>query len=194
MLGATGKNLIMRSVVGFIIVCYFLQACRGPNTYPDSSNNKSNKDTVSNIGQVHDNKINSTHDSNGIDNFYPFVAYNETLYIDNDSLFLVSAEINLKQSDEYNAIFVGNGYTNTGYSWEGHVKQILKKENPSLFRHVKSFESLTNNLYVYTDSKQAQRQIAGLLSRVFKNHDRLDHYIMTADKSKIDRLAFQDQF
>ena len=124
-------------------------------------------------------RISKQYDSTKIENYDPFVIYK-------DGSYMIGAEIESKELfDKYNSIFEKYEYSGNGYSWEGHIKQMLQKENSSLLKHLQ-FDPEAGGFYVFADSEKTQRQFADIVSKIFKDIPKLEQYLKTADREKID--------
>jgi hypothetical protein len=124
-------------------------------------------------------RISKRYDSTKIESYYPFIIYK-------DGSHMIAAEIEHKDLfEKYSPIFEQYGYSGNGYSWEGHIKQILLKENPSLLAHLQ-FDPEAGGFYVFADSEKSQREFATTMSKIFKDIPLLVGYLKAADRSKID--------
>ncbi|MFC4263960.1 Imm51 family immunity protein [Ferruginibacter yonginensis] len=124
-------------------------------------------------------RISKLYDSTKIEKFDPFIIYK-------DGSYMVAAEIESKELfEKYNPIFEKYEYSGNGYSWEGHIKQMLQKENPSLLKHLQ-FDPEAGDFYVFADSEKTQREFADLISKIFKNLPKLEQYLKTANREQID--------
>lgn len=110
--------------------------------------------------------------------YYPFEIYRD------DSHTILADIQSKKVFDDYNSLFEKYHYTGNGYSWEGHIQQILQKENPSLLSHIE-FDSEAGGFFAYADNETTQTQFAELLSRIFRDIPKLEAYVKSADRSKI---------
>lgn len=109
-------------------------------------------------------------------NYSPFEIY------DNDS-FWIKAEV--ERLSDYMGLFMEYDYEPNGYCWEGHIVQILEKINPDLLAYI-TFDPEAGCFYAYTDSKQHQLDFVNTLSPVFQDKEKLETYIASADKERID--------
>jgi hypothetical protein len=124
-------------------------------------------------------RISKQYDSAKIENYDPFLIYK-------DGSYMIAAEIESKELfEKYNPIFEKYEYSGNGYSWEGHIKQMLEKENPSLLKHLQ-FDPEAGGFYVFADSEKTQRRFADIVSKIFKDIPKLEQYLKTADREKID--------
>jgi hypothetical protein len=111
---------------------------------------------------------------------YPF----ETT--DQDGQFSIIAQIETAELfKNYNPIFVKNGYSGNGYCWEGHITQILEKIDKELLTHI-DFDPEAGAFYANADSKSAQQKFVEILSPIFTDLKKLDEYIKSADRTRID--------
>lgn len=100
--------------------------------------------------------------------------------------FVITAHIESPELyNKYGEIFEKYGYSGNGYSWEGHIAQIIKKEAPDLTKHI-MFDSEAGAFFAYASSENAQNQFLNLLCPIFKDTDNLESYISAANRRKID--------
>jgi hypothetical protein len=124
-------------------------------------------------------RISKKYDSTKIERYDPFIIYK-------DSSYMIAAEIESKELfDKYSPVFEKYGYSGNGYSWEGHIKQMLQNESPALLKHLQ-FDPEAGGFYVFADSEISQRQFAEVVSKIFKDIPKLEQYLKTADREKID--------
>ena len=113
-------------------------------------------------------------------NPYPFQLYN------NDGQFTIVADL---ESDElyemYLPFFEEHGYEGNGYCWEGHIIQILEKEDSELLNHL-NFDPEAGAFYAYADSKETQAKFVNLLSPIFSDLQKIETYITAANRDRID--------
>ncbi len=99
--------------------------------------------------------------------------------------FFIGAEI---ESDllfeKYNPIFSEHGYAGNGYSWEGHIEQILEKLDKELLAHLE-FDSEMATFYARADSKETQQRFVNILSPIFADLSQLEAYLRKADRGRI---------
>jgi len=111
---------------------------------------------------------------------YPF----ETT--DRDGHYSIIAQIESPDLfNKYNPIFERNGYSGNGYCWEGHITQILEKIDKGLLNHI-DFDPEAGAFYAYADSKNSQQKFVDILSAVFTDLKKLEDYIKSADRNRID--------
>jgi hypothetical protein len=159
------------------IVCFLTQSC---NSQTDDGE-KVNKQAPFYSKQLptENPRITKKYDSTKIESYYPFVIYK-------DSSYMVAAEIESKDLFmKYNPIFVKYQYSGNGYTWEGHIKQMLQKDNPTLLKHLQ-FDPEAGGFYAFADSEKSQRQFAEFVSKIFKDISKLEQYLKTANRDKID--------
>lgn len=120
-------------------------------------------------------KINQTKKPD-VENYTPFEIY------ENGS-FRIKAEV--ERLPKHMELFINHEYEPNGYCWEGHIVQILEKENPDLLSHIE-FDPEAGALYAEADSKQSQLEFVNTLSPIFQDLDKLEKYISSADRSRID--------
>jgi hypothetical protein len=111
---------------------------------------------------------------------YPFEIterdgqYSIVVQIETDELF-----------SKYNPIFERNGYSGNGYCWEGHITQILEKIDRGLLNHI-DFDPEAGAFFAYADSKSSQQKFVDNLSPIFTDLKKLEEYIKSAKRSRID--------
>jgi hypothetical protein len=172
------KNLIGLT----LIVCCLTQSCNLQN------DNKSKADTeqVNKQAPFYSKQLpagsprtSKQYDSTKIESYYPFIIYK-------DGSYMIAAEIEYGESfNKYRPVFEKYGYSGNGYSWEGHIKQMLQKENPSLLQHLQ-FDPEAGGFYVFADNEKNQRLFADFVSKIFKDIPKLEGYLKSADKSEVD--------
>jgi len=124
-------------------------------------------------------RISKVYDSTKIEHYDPFIIYR-------DDSYMIAAEIESKELfDKYNPIFEKYQLSGNGYSWEGLIKQILEKENPALLNHLQ-FDPEAGGFYVFADSEKTQHHFAELASKVFSDMSKLEKYLKTIDRERID--------
>jgi hypothetical protein len=112
--------------------------------------------------------------------FYPFEitetdgAYSIVVQIESAELFA-----------KYNPIFDRNGYSGNGYCWEGHITQILEKIDKGLLKHI-DFDPEAGAFFAYADSRSAQQRFVDILSPIFIDLKKLEEYIKSAKRNRID--------
>ena len=165
-----------------LIVCCLAQSCNPPSG--DKSNGDSgqvNKQAPYYTHQMQADhpRISKQYDSTKVEDHYPFILYK-------DGSYMVAAEIESGDLyDKYNPIFEKYKYSGNGYCWEGHIKQMLQKENPSLLQHL-DFDPEAGGFYVFADNEKSQREFANLVSKIFSDTNKLKSYLKSADRTKID--------
>lgn len=122
--------------------------------------------------------------------YYPFVAYPDALDEGQDSSFRIIGEINGAVATDFDSVFWANDYPNLGYCWEGQIRQMLEKRAPRFLRRLRHTSSLSHDVYLDTDSRPAQLELAALLHHLFQNRDTLAFYLRRADRRRIDRRTF----
>ena len=162
----------MNRLLFFALIFFTLIAsnsCRSQSSGKDKSNK----------GADIDPRISKQYDSTKVEKYFPFIVYNNDRY-------MIAAEIESKELyDKYLPVFEKYNYSGNGYSWEGHIKQILQKEKPGLLKHL-DFDPEAGGFYVYADSREIQKQFAELMSKIFSDINKLESYLKSADRSKID--------
>ena len=93
--------------------------------------------------------------------------------IENDTLYNV-----------YNPIFKKHGYSGNGYSWEGHIEQILEKVDNDLLHHIE-FDAEAGAFFAQADSKESQQRFVNILSPIFTDLPQLEAYLKKADRARI---------
>ena len=174
---------MQKALIGLtLIFCYLTQSCNSQTNHKSKVNNeqvKKNALFYSKQLPTESPRISKQYDSTKIEKFDPFVIYK-------DGSFMIAAEIESKELfEKYNPIFQKFEYSGNGYSWEGHIKQMLQKEKSTLLKHLQ-FNSEAGGFYVFADSEKTQREFAEIVCKIFKNIPKLEQYLMTADRAKID--------
>ena len=77
------------------------------------------------------------------------------------------------------------GYTGNGYTWEGHIIQILEKLDKELLNHIE-FDPEAGGFYAYADSAANQQKFMEILGPIFSDLGVLETYVTSADRSRID--------
>ena len=105
---------------------------------------------------------------------------------DRDGQYSIIAQIETADLfDKYNPIFERNGYSGNGYSWEGHITQILEKIDKELLSHI-DFDPEAGAFYAYADSKSTRQKFIDILSPIFSDLKTLEEYLKSADRNRID--------
>jgi hypothetical protein len=170
-------------LIGLSIIIYCLtQSCHlqtSKKSEGDSEQMNKQAPFYSNQLSTESPRTSKEYDSTKIVNYDPFILYKDGSYI-------IAAEIERKELlNKYQPIFEKYEYSGNGYSWEGHIKQILQEENPALLKHL-LFDPEAGAFYVFADSEETQRQFAETLSQIFKDIPKLEKYLKRADREKID--------
>ena len=164
------------------IVCCLTQSCNlqsGDNSKGDSEHVNKQAPFYSKQLPAGSPRLSKQYDSTKIEFYDPFIIYK-------DGSYMIAAEIENKELfDKYNPIFRKYEYSGNGYSWEGHIKQMLQKEIPSLLNHLQ-FDPEAGGFYVFADSEKTQRQFADIVSKIFKDISKLEQYLKTANREQID--------
>jgi hypothetical protein len=114
------------------------------------------------------------------DSRYPFQA------LESNGQYSIVAQIETADLfDKYNPLFEKYGYSGNGYCWEGHITQILEKVDKELLKHIE-FDPEAGAFYAYADTKNAQSKFITVLSPIFSDLKKLEEYIKTADRDRID--------
>ena len=165
-----------------LIVCCLTQSCNsqtGDKSKGDSEQVNKQAPFYTKQLPTGSPRISKEYDSTKIESYDPFVIYK-------DGSYMIAAEIESKELfEKYNPIFEKYQYSGNGYSWEGHIKQMLQKENPTLLKHLQ-FDPEAGGFYVFADTEKTQRQFADIVSKIFKDIPKLEQYLKTADREKID--------
>jgi hypothetical protein len=114
------------------------------------------------------------------DTTYPF-----TLSEDHGQYVIVAQIESSDLFNAYNPLFEKHGYSGNGYCWEGHIIQILEKEDKELLTHI-DFDPEAGAFYAYADTKNAQLRFVRILKPVFTDLIKLERYIKSADRNRID--------
>lgn len=110
----------------------------------------------------------------------PFYTHQE------DGDFAIIAAIDSDELLEtYYPFFEKHGYEGNGYCWEGHIIQILEKEDKDLLDHLE-FDPEGGGFYAYADSESAQKKFMEILGPIFSDLSLLETYVTSADRSRID--------
>lgn len=103
-----------------------------------------------------------------------------------DGHYSISAHIESAELfDKYGRIFEKYHYSGNGYCWEGHITQILEKVDKSLLSHIE-FDPEAGAFFAYADSKESQQKFVDILSPIFSDVAKLEKYVMSADRRRID--------
>ncbi len=124
-----------------------------------------------------ESKKNDNYKKPSMTNFAPFEIY------ENGGSFRIKAEVEMLP--KYMELFASHDYEPNGYCWESHITQILEKENPDLLNHVE-FDPEAGGFYAIADSKDSQLDFVNTLSPIFQDMSKLEKYISSADRSRID--------
>ncbi|HZV70874.1 MAG TPA: Imm51 family immunity protein [Saprospiraceae bacterium] len=115
-----------------------------------------------------------------MNNYYPFKIY------DNDGRFTIVAETESPELyPKYAEFFEEYNYSGNGYSWEGHIIQILEKVNRELMDHIE-FDPEAGAFYAYADTKENQILFVETLGPIFADFSKLAKYVSRADPLRID--------
>lgn len=105
---------------------------------------------------------------------------------DDDGEYSIQAAIEDEELyPKYVEFFEEHGYTGNGYTWEGHITQILEKEAPDLLDEI-DFDPEAGGFFAYTDSGEAQARFVEILSPIFSDLDKLKQHVLAADRDRID--------
>ena len=86
---------------------------------------------------------------------------------------------------QYYPFFAKFGYEGNGHCWKGHIIQILEQVNPALLAEI-DFDPEGSAFFAYTKSQTAATQFVDTLSPIFSDMVRLEAYVMSADRDRID--------
>lgn len=86
---------------------------------------------------------------------------------------------------KYYKFFKKYGYEGNGPCWEGHIRQILEKKDPTLLLHLR-FDVEGGAFLAYANSRQTQQRFLEILCPIFSNLDSLAVWVKRADRSRID--------
>ena len=110
---------------------------------------------------------------------YPFKIYDT-------ELFVISAEIEgIELFDKYGSFFEEHNYSGNGYTWEGHIVQILEKEDPELLNHI-DFDPEAGGFFAYADSEENRNKFINVLAPIFKDLEKLEQFVASANRNRID--------
>ncbi|WP_185155967.1 Imm51 family immunity protein [Fulvivirga kasyanovii] len=104
---------------------------------------------------------------------------------DNGQFAIIAAIESEDLYNKYYPLFEKHGYEGNGYCWEGHIIQILEKNNSGLLEHIE-FDPEAGGFYAYADSKEAMEDFISLISPIFSDINKLEEYIQSADRNRID--------
>jgi len=169
-------------ILASVIICCLIQSCN----FQSGDKSKSDDEKINRQAPFYSHqlppgspRVYKEYDSTKIEHYDPFIIYK-------DNSYMVAAEIESKELfDKYNPIFEKYQLSGNGYCWEGLIKQILQKENPTLIPHLQ-FDPEAGGFYVFADSEKTQRQFAELISKIFSDIPKLEQYLKTADRKSID--------
>lgn len=115
-----------------------------------------------------------------MDNTYPFEV------TDQDGKYTIVAPLESEELfTNYYPLFEKYDYEGNGYCWEGHIVQILEKEDAELLDHLQ-FDPEAGAFFAYADSKEAQVRFINLVSPIFADLAQLEEYIKSADPDRVD--------
>ena len=115
-----------------------------------------------------------------LENPFPFLLssygneYSVVASIETDTLLSV-----------YYPLFEKYGYVGNGVCWEGHIIQILEKEDVGLLDEIE-FDPEAGAFHARFDSEDSQLRFVNVLSPIFSNLERLEKYVKAADPKRID--------
>ena len=84
----------------------------------------------------------------------------------------------------YHNFFKRNGYEGNGYTWEGHIVQILESLDEGLLDEI-DFDPEAGGFYAYVDSKKAQQKFVKLLAPIFSDLEKLEIWVKRAEFDRI---------
>lgn len=113
-------------------------------------------------------------------NYYPFTIHT----IEGSYVIMASLE-GEDLYPKYYDFFARHQYEGNGYCWEGHIIQILEKLDKELLNHL-SFDPEAGGFYAYADNEANQLRFVKVLSPIFSDLAKLEEYIKTADRTRID--------
>ncbi len=113
-------------------------------------------------------------------NYFPF-----TISDYKGTFGIIAATETPELNSRYYDIFNKYEYEGTGYEWEGFIKQILEKVEPSLLPHLE-FDPVEGGFYAYADTKETQLRFLDVLCPIFNDDTTLEDYISQVDRSKIE--------
>ncbi len=111
--------------------------------------------------------------------YFPFQV------IDNNGRFTIIVETESPELYPKYADFLRNTDIPVMILLGGHITQILEKINPGLLQHI-DFDPEAGAFYAYADTKENQIKIIELLSPIFSDFTKLEAYVKTADRSRVD--------
>ncbi|MEP7265289.1 MAG: Imm51 family immunity protein [Bacteroidota bacterium] len=113
-------------------------------------------------------------------NYFPF-----TISTSEGKFIIQAATESPELYPTYAEVFARNEYSGNGYSWEGHIIQILEKLNPALLQHIE-FDPEAGSFFCYADTKENQLKFVEILSPIFADLKKLEEYIKKANRTRID--------
>ena len=103
---------------------------------------------------------------------------------DNNFTIIVHVECD-KILKKYGALFRKYGYEPNGYCWEGHIIQILERNNKDLISDLR-FDPEAGGFYAYANSKECQTRFSEIILPIFQDLKVLESYIKSADRDRIE--------
>lgn len=85
----------------------------------------------------------------------------------------------------FNPVFEKYQLEGSGYTWDGVITQLLKKENKELLKHLE-FDSEAGGFYVYVDSEETASTFLHIICPYFKDSETLEKTLKNIDRTKID--------
>ena len=105
--------------------------------------------------------------------------------VGNRESLTIQADIEGKLFDVYYPIFTNHGYTGNGYSWEGHIVQILEQTDPDLISRI-TFDPEAGSFFAIAKDYEALTRFQDALCPIFIDLDMLGKYLDSADRTRID--------
>jgi len=111
--------------------------------------------------------------------YFPFELGNEEQYtitvdLESDKLY-----------PKYSDFFEHFGYEGNGECWQGHIIQILEKEDPGLLHQIE-FDSEGSAFYAVAQDEETQIKFVTILAPIFSDLDKLGEWVSQADGERID--------
>jgi hypothetical protein len=163
----------MKKVLNIVLLLILFSQCREKATPQTATDEDTSKPILNNPKPAQDTVLRS-------EKTFPFELSAS------DGRFAIQAFVDGKPLyPKYYQFFKKYGYEGNGPCWEGHIRQILDKIDPTLLSHLE-FDAEAGTFLAYADSRQTQQRFVDILSPIFSNLDSLAVWVKQADRSKID--------
>ncbi|MBB4081142.1 hypothetical protein GGR28_003790 [Lewinella aquimaris] len=97
----------------------------------------------------------------------------------------ITADIEGNLFDLYYPVFEAHGYSGNGYSWEGHIIQVLEKTDPDLISKI-IFDPEAGAFFAIPEDDRTMNRFREVLCPIFGDLTTLSQYLESADRSRID--------